>query len=403
MPQIKALTLINYKSLRNVEIELSPLNILIGKNGAGKSNLISFFRLLCEAANEHLADSLRGMGGFNEIRWRRSNERDSVEWELALKNLKQVDHPIYYSGQLTGRGTSFSVGLEEVSRDPYPGYQDRYRFLSVSDGRIRFLAAKTGDIENEMESETDYKEYNYKDQELVVAQVRDPVRYPLLDEIRHSLSDWMVFRGFGENALQNIYKSQALEASDPLRLDPQGLNLVSVLHSLANEAQYSSAYAALIDILEEAFPDFQKLDLKIVATGMVELHWRSRDFPNKPAFPARSVSDGMLRFIGLATLLLLPDPPPLVVIDEPEIGLHPELIPLLAGLLKQASERTQIIVTTHSPALLSSEDIELSDIVLVERKNGETIMERADSRANLDRWLERYTLGQLWTMGKLEG
>ena len=108
----------------------------------------------------------------------------------------------------------------------------------------------------------------------------------------------------------------------------------------------------------------------------------------------------MLRFLGLATLLLLPDPPPLIAIDEPEVGLHPRLLSLLAALMKQASERTQLVVATHSPQLISAESLDPDDIVLVEMEDGKTKLNRPDPE-ELRRWLERYTLGNLWVMGKL--
>ena len=118
-------------------------------------------------------------------------------------------------------------------------------------------------------------------------------------------------------------------------------------------------------------------------------------------FPARATSDGMLRFLALATLLLLPEPPSLIAIDEPEIGLHPRLIPRLAELLKDASQRTQIVVATHSPLLLNAEAIQPEDVVVVDLENGETQFKRLDS-GDLKMWLERFTLGNLWTMGRLE-
>jgi predicted ATPase len=394
MARISKLALTNYKSLQNVEFELSNLNILIGRNGSGKSNLLSLFRLLCDGANGHLTSNIAEQGGLGELRWRGGDERDVIQWKLTFEDLQAVERTIYYVGDLAARGNSFTIRLEELSTDPFRIGLDLFKYLSASDGRIRILKSKVKDEEQDID-------YAYNDQEPVISQIRDPMRYPLLDEIRRLLSDWTVFRGFGENALQNIYGAQSLNVSYPLRLDPQGKNLVSLIMSL-NESRYRNTRDSLYEILENAFPDFKQLDLSLVASNAIELRWESKDFPGL-AFPARSMSDGMLRFIGLATLLLLPEPPSLIVIDEPELGLHPSLVPLLAGLLKQASERTQVIVTTHSPLLLSGEDIEISDVVLVERREGRTTLERADTRANLDRWLERYTLGQLWTMGKLGG
>jgi predicted ATPase len=167
---------------------------------------------------------------------------------------------------------------------------------------------------------------------------------------------------------------------------------------------YEIVYEKLKQQTELTFPDFKELYMPLAGEGTVSFQWSSKDFPLKP-IGASQLSDGILRFLGLAAILLqanLPEPPALIAIDEPEIGLHPKLLPYLGGLLKQASERTQIIVSTHSPQLLNSEAIELQDIVLVERHNGETVMKRADSQQGLARWLDRYTLGQLWTMGRLE-
>lgn len=400
MARISRLTLKNYKSFHlQDDFELNNLNILIGRNGTGKSNLISFFRLLCSAANGRLADTIRKAGGLKEIRWRGASAKDPIEWELAFEGLRQIEHPvIYYNSSLALRGNTFGVRSEEISRDPYPGHSTRYRFLGAFDGYPRFLTARqTNDNEAEdLESTDDFP--GYSDQELFITQLRDPVRYPLLDEIRYLLSDWTIFRGFGENALNNIYDSQSLDVVSPLRLDAEGRNLVSVLYAIFNDPRYGGTQDRLNEVLSEAFPEFKRLAFPLTARGMAELQWSDRDGWQ---FSASQMSDGMLRFLGLATLLLLPEPPPLIAIDEPEIGLHPELIPLLAGLMKAASKRTQIIVTTHSPQLLNADEIEPDDVVVVERLDRQTSLQRLDSE-RLRLWLERYTLGSLWMMGKLE-
>lgn len=399
MPIIVQVQLNNYKSFRNLDFRLRSLNILIGRNGAGKSNFISFFRMLRDASEGHLADNIRLAGGLNELRWRGSRPSDYVDWEITFQDLEHVTNRlIYYSGSLAAKGNSFSIRQEEIARDPYPGYEDRYKYLGAYDGYPRILSAKPDAEENEIE---DVKVSNgnrsgYTDQELIIAQLRDPLRYPLLDEIRRLMTDWSIFRGLGENALDNLYKAQPLDVTEPLRLDPQGRNLVSILHALDNDTRYADADENLKEILSAAFEDFSKLDIRTLALGMVGLYWRTK---KNWAFPAAQMSDGVLRFLGLATLLLLPDPPSLIAIDEPEIGLHPQMIPLLGGLLKRAAARTQIIVSTHSPLLLN--EVEAEDVVTVEVENGITSLTRQDSD-RLQIWLDRYTLGNLWTMGKLE-
>jgi predicted ATPase len=399
MPTISEITLLNYKSFRNLEnFPLKPLNILIGRNGAGKSNFINFFKLLSAAADERLTTTIRAEGGLSEIRWRHSRQDDSIDWRLTLKGLDIPRPSIYYGVSLIPQGNNFNVRLEEVSADPNPGFREEYKFLGAYNGTIRYLTAKPGtddDVQLDGNQSTEEVGYDYNSQELAIAQIRDPIRYPLMGEIRHLFTDCTIFRGFGENALANIYNSQSLDVVSPLRLDSEGSNLVSVLHAVYNDGRYIAAQDELESILRQAFPDFRKLAFNLTASGKAELQWRN----TFSQFPASQVSDGMLRFLGLATLLLLPDPPALIAIDEPEIGLHPELIPLLGGLLKSASQRTQIIVATHSPQLLNA--VMPEDVVIVESHNGETRLERPDSD-NLKLWLERYTLGSLWTMGKLE-
>jgi predicted ATPase len=176
-----------------------------------------------------------------------------------------------------------------------------------------------------------------------------------------------------------------------------GGNLVSILQKLANESEYSSVNDHLNEAMQTVFPDFVKLDISIRASGMGALGYRSRDL--RRTVSTVSMSDGQLRFLGLTLLLLLPNPPPLIAIDEPEVGMHPEMLEVFADLLKQASARTQLIISTHSSRLLDF--IAPENIITVERKQGETTLERLDYE-RLQGWLDRYTLGKLWTMGKLE-
>lgn len=398
MASISNISLRNYKNLHEVDLDLKPLNILIGVNGAGKSNFLSFFRLLSEGAKEKLADKIGDMGGFNEIRRRGSNE--AIEWALTFESLQSVlpqkiNETVFYTGILASRGSSYSIRKEELSQPPSTGFDENYYYLRAAEGRPNILKSRKFADEEKIEEDST----PYSDHELLIAQVGDRRTYPLLNEVRSLLSDWITFRGFGEGAIENISKPQPLKVVEPLRLNPAGDNLLSVLYSL-RDSDSSSIYRRLKDLIATAFPDFEDFSLPLVGSGVIELIWKTRQGP----FPAKSLSDGMLRFLGLAVLLLLPDPPSLITIDEPEIGLHPSLISLLAELLKRASERTQIIVTTHSPLLLNAEAITLEDIVLVEPDEvDQTVhMVRADSQEHLKKWVERYSLGNLWTMNKLK-
>lgn len=256
----------------------------------------------------------------------------------------------------------------------------------------RTSGAKGGDPSDQREREMDYEE---TDQELVISQIRDRHSYPSLYETSRLMADWGIYRGFGSDALKNMRDSQLFNTSEPLRLNPDGSNLVSILQQLGNEPRYRPIKARLYEVMEAVFPDFSELNTPITAGGRGALTYGSRYFD--VGIPALSMSDGQLRFLGLVVLLLLPDPPALIAIDEPEIGLHPDMLSILVELLHEAAEKTQILITTHSPCLVDS--MKPSEVIVVEHPDGKTTFERLSPEA-LDPWIERYSLGRLWTMGR---
>lgn len=406
MPIITNLTLENFKSFRDdvVNFPLRSLNIVIGRNGSGKSNLIRFFEMMRRAADERLERTLVEMGGLEQVHHYSGDPiEDGVEWAFEFSGLQKVDNThnnpngsAMYRGVILAEPHDYTVAYEFYTRPPYDRSQKQYSFLETSFGNIEML--NETHFENKSGKNA---EANYSEHELAIVQIRDKNRYPALDELREMLASWTIFRGFGSDALANIHRAQQLMPVSPLRLEPFGTNLLSVLYALKNTARYRNTYKELLETLRAAIPDFIDIDLPVVGGGMISLNYSSKYFGEDRAIPASSMSDGQLRFLGLAVLLSLPEPPPLIAIDEPEIGLHPEMLPLLAGLLKEASKRTQIIVATHSPQLLSAEDITADDVIIAERENGSTKLERLSSE-RLAKWLERYSLGELWTRGTLD-
>lgn len=391
---IKRLQIRNFKSYRQVEFELASLNILIGANGVGKSNLISFFRMMAMGASKQLGEYVFGAGGLDELRWRGAAKTEGIEWQIDFDDA--IEPELRYSGRMIPVGNSrFLVDDEEVSRAPYDRTKDRWKFLVRRDGRVVIFHARSQGQYNPDPGGAD-EFTNERDTEFILAQRSVG---GALGRLRETMSDWTTFRGFGEKALENIHQAQQMESVSPLRLKADGSNLASVIQTLA--ADYPDFKEELDERLTSAFPDFRELVIRPVGTGRVELMWRDT---RRWQFPAQSLSDGMLRFIGLATLLNLPDLPPLILIDEPEIGLHPRLIPLLGGLLRNAALRTQLIVTTHSPELLNAPDIALEDIVLVDAVDGETRLSRPRHTEYLDLWLKKYQgeYGRLWVMDKLK-
>lgn len=181
-----------------------------------------------------------------------------------------------------------------------------------------------------------------------------------------------------------------------VRPGPNGESLYSALYNL--RASHSDVYERIDALLQQAFPGFKKLEFPVVGSGQVTMAWYDRS-GNMPYYP-NQLSEGTLRFLWLITILLSPQTPPIILLDEPEVSLHPELLKLMAALLQDSSANTQIIVATHSPDLIRW--LEPSEVLITEKEDGQTSFTYADE-LNLDEWLSEYTLNELWAMGNLGG
>ncbi|MFZ4828492.1 MAG: AAA family ATPase [Phototrophicaceae bacterium] len=381
---IQQLTLENFKSIQSIEFELGSLNVLIGRNGSGKSNFLNFFHLLGQAMRHGLNRTIYDdFQGFEYIRHLNVPPSDGLRWRLTFP--QKQDEIYFYEVMIVGQGLGgYIIQSEVLSRSPYPTYDDPYKFIDVRNGKINLLKAA--------DRSSEPAELDNLDHELAIAQIRNQTRYPALMTMYRELRAWKVFSGFGKRELQTIRGGQILNIVNPLELELDGSNLVSVLYAFANQPEYESVYERLNQIMQLVFPDFKQFDFPLSAGGQASIALRSKDV--KKSIPAFLLSDGQLRFLGLLVLLLLPTPPNLILIDEPEIGMHPKMITILAELLQEAAQRTQVIISTHSPQLIDS--LPTESLCVVEKQNGATTLTRPDP-TRLARWLERYKAGYLWT------
>jgi len=168
-----------------------------------------------------------------------------------------------------------------------------------------------------------------------------------------------------------------------------------------NEPKYQDYYEEYLFTLQRAFPSFEKLLFPAEGgQGKTVVAWKDRHFPGR-AITANLLSDGTLRFMGLLAALYDPEPPSLLCLDEPEENLHPQLVRLLVSVLHEAAERMQIIVATHSPELISYLE-NADDVVVAEAEEGWSTLRRL-SQNDLQHWLEKYSLGELWMSGEIGG
>ena len=383
--RLTALKVEGFRSLVGVELPLRALNVMIGPNGSGKTSILEILQLLKDATQEGLALGLEKLGGLNAVLSRVPDGADRLTVELVVDVESQKSaEPMYYHVVLVPRDPGYAILEEGLQwhfdlRRPTPLYyvQAKLDDIRYFDPATQALARPTWD-------------YHYG--ELALAQA--PRVYAEPQALRKMLAATRSFSflDVGRRAVVRLPQGLTPTTSP----GPNGENLYSALYNL--RALNPSDYERILDVLHLAFTEFAQLEFPVVGAGQVTLAWHQRDL-TRPLYPSE-LSEGTLRFLWLATLLLSPQTSPITLIDEPEVSLHPELLKLLAGLLQDASARTQLIVATHSSDLVRW--LEPDEVAVLDKEEGRTRLTWADS-LDLAEWLKEYTLADLWLMGTLGG
>ena len=370
--------------------ELRDLNVLIGPNGSGKSNLIEAFELL-SATPHDFAAAVRDGGGPAEWLWKGNDAKGHAEIDAVLEST-QTGRPLRYRLRFTtvqSRVEILDEAIEEAEPDPHrPDVSDvlfYYRFqqghpaISVRDHKGRPMDRRQLRREDLLPDQS------------VLAQRKDPEQYPEVTWTGRRFGSIQTFREWTFGRYVPLRQPQPADLPED-RLLPDSRNLALVLNQIQHVGE-----TRLNQMLQQFFPRFERLSTK-VSGGTVQFYLHEPGF--RAPIPATRLSDGTIRFAALLATLLSPSPPPLVCIEEPELGLHPDAVALLADLLLDASERTQLVVTTHSDALVSALTNQPDAIIACERPGAGTVLRRLDP-GKLASWLEDYRLGDLWRMGEL--
>jgi predicted ATPase len=383
---IRSLTLKNILSygMDALTIPLGSLNVLIGPNGSGKSNLIEVIALLRSSANG-LRESVRGGGGVSEWIWK-GNSHGVSEIEAVLEN-PSGSQPLRHVLAFRMEQQSLRLDDERIENEkPYSGKGDPYFYYRYQHGRP---------IINAKEGERKLAQEHVQPDVSILAQRRDPEAYPEITYLANTYEKIRIYREwtFGRNANVIVRNPQEADMLND-RLEENFSNLGLFLNHLENTPKAKKTLLAALRDLYDGLDDFYVN----VKGGTVQVFFTEGDF----TIPATRLSDGTLRYLCLLAILCDPEPPPLICIEEPELGLHPDILPKLADLMVAMSERTQLIVTTHSDILVDALT-ELPESVLVcEKHDGQSTIQRLDSQ-KLAGWLEKYRLGELWTRGELGG
>ena len=356
------LSISGFKSIRSLNgLALDKLNLLVGANGSGKSNFISFFRMVRAMAEEGLASFVTEQGGADGFFFNGPKATPAIEADLR-----------------------FAEGAYQLLLTPTAAMQLMVKRESLRHGATEaWTHHHTGAIESQL------KRWGRA--------AATGGNHPGAEWLYRTIANWRVYH-FHDTSI-----TAGMRRDHPLRnwreLQPDAANLAPFLLHLQHE--YPKQLAQIRETVQLIAPFFDDFLLEPVAQGeneMVRLEWRQRGsaYPFQPW----QLSDGTIRFIALTTALLQPHPPSMVVIDEPELGLHPFALDLLAGVLRDAAERTQLIVSTQSASLLNH--FAPTEVIVVDRAAGCSRFRRLDGDS-LAEWLNAFALGELWQKNVLDG
>ncbi len=356
MTRLRQLSVRGFKSIRELErLTLANLNVLIGPNGAGKSNFISLFRMLADIVDQRLQFFVKSEDGPDALLFggRKKTSVMSVELYFAKNGYQFELAPAGQQMVFSSEHTYFDGDLTTVRRPLGSGHTE----------------AKLPKLEDDK----------------IAAYVLPAVE------------SWRVFHFHDTSASANVRQAQPLREN--LKLKPDASNLAPFLRMLREK--HADSYSTIVETVRMVAPFFKDFVHREDPDERIELEWREVDDPDSVRGP-RQLSDGTLRFICLATLLLQPSrlQPDTILVDEPELGLHPYALVILASLLQQASEKKQIIVSTQSVELVNQFAPE--DVIVTERDGGASVFHRLDAN-RLKEWLEEYSLGELWKMNVVGG
>lgn len=365
-----------FRSLKDVSVDLSPLTVLIGANGAGKSNFIKFFELMRWLADRgSLNKWVVQSGGADDQLFMGSRVTNQIFLELVFKSATLQGEYKYQASLVTTQDEKLVFDFEKIQKsapDQKNNINDEFSH-STDQSRLPYLSEISVSGQGTLFADEDASGKS----------------------ILHLLQGCKVYQFHDTSRHANIKKHH--DVTDSVYLNADGSNLAAVLLSLKeNELQYLQL---IENHIRRVLPAFDGFVLEPV-NGKVMLRWRHKD--SEKVMGAHLTSDGSLRLFCLITLFNLPDSrlPDVILLDEPELGLHPYAIQLLAAMMKSASKRSQIIASTQSVTLAN--ELDWQDIVVVQYEDNASNFVRLDEEA-LEPWLDQYAIGDIWQKNLIGG
>lgn len=377
---------------KGIDLPMRNLNVLIGPNGSGKSNFIEVLNVLRHAPVRLDSPIMTG-GGVQEWLWKGSCDdppcaKISVE---VVGNLMDQSCGFCHSLEFGQAGDQVMVRSESVTYGKSSDAAgDAAEFYSLKNGHAM---VQDGQLPGQRPRMREIESSKLDSRVSILSQMKDPDRYRVFDFLQRAYSGIHIYREWTFGPASRMRSSQALSSATD-SIGRGGENVFAVVASMKRPERNR-----LVDELRTLYDEIVDVRVGPTAGNGLRLFIEEK---GGMEISSERLSDGTLRFLFLLAILLQPEPPPLIVIEEPELGLHPDVIPRIAALLVEASQRTQLVVTTHSRMLIDALGEDPECVVVCEKHDGESTFERLDGE-RMAAWLENYSLGDLWSKGEIGG
>lgn len=370
--KISKIKIENYKSIKSLELDFKKINIFIGGNGVGKSNLISYFKFLNHIVSNNLQNYVTKSSGADNV------------LHFGRKMSNHFLSEIYFKNKIRTREyvNAYDFILEPTNED---------NFYFASEGIHFDKGINNWYSENMGSGHTETKIFEHRQQN------KQKYGYGgVSDYLISAFNDFKIYH-FHDTSDSSPIK-QTSDINDNRLLKENASNISAFLFQLSKkDPSYFNQIQSTVKLIAPFFERFA-LEPLVLNPEKIKLEWLEKG--SDKYFNAFNLSDGTLRMICLATLLLQPNPPETIIIDEPELGLHPAAIKILASLIKSVSIKTQIIISTQSVTLINQFTPE--DIIIVDREDGQSVFKRVDEE-ELQSWQEEYSLGDIWEKNLIGG